>query len=593
MANLNNNNKMMSNMDKLNKMKQIAAAKKNAKVVCVGTLVDEVSQEVLETVYDGTIGLRELINIKDKCIDMTKCQRPIQVMQKIYSAGSKVGSTTTKGQNAYMVDITTEEGLKAFKNALVMLKDRDSHVPYESVWKEGYNMFTFQFEDGNYYIYYVVTNEEIAMLRDRIVAMSKAKMTYEDAALLQADLPPFVRAFQESSIDVSKDKDKVFTLDGKTVDLGAFLNTIKVYSHLTKTFKDSISFGFDAVKRAKHAGKIVPNFVYTNDARDKENPVMDLMGHVTKTLEDTATAKLNGSVKELYAVSNNNLYLPFLDCAEISRDLAYFIKSIYRVCYAARSEELKISKEEYATMRNIIYSKAISLGVDKEDVVKVAIAAAMTSITKQITDDNEEIIVTKDANVDKFNDYPVKTIFPDEFVATVGDTVIYDTIEVDEDTFIRLDRDIEDNEEITFVNGVSEDGAIELFDRCFTGTVVEYEGNFVHFKDIYAFDFVDAFVTETTFQDNVSVQQLAAFAKNRKDRTICDKGEFLNSLVPTAFTLVVTGKNSNILTVDGKYVAIFSQTGDIVKGETVNVVEPICYVPNQGTQQVFIFVVSR
>ena len=582
----------MNNMEKLNKMKQIAAAKKNAKVVCVSTLVDEVSQEVLESVYDGTIGLRELLNITKKCIDMTKCERPIQVMQKIYAAGSEVGSTTTRGQNAYMVDITTEAGFEAFKEALVMLKERPVHTPYETVWKEGYNMFTFKFEDGNYYIYYIVTNEEIAMLRDRIVGMSKSKMTKEDAAKLQADLPPFIRAFQESSIDVSKDKDKVFSLDGKPVTLKAFLSTIDVYSHLTKTYKDSIDFGFDAVKRAKRAGKIVPKFVYSNVARDKENPVMDLMGHVTKTLENTATAKFNDAMLELYAVSNNNLYLPFVECAEISRELAYFIKSVYRVCYAARSEQMKIAPEEYAMMRNIIYSRAVALGVDTEDVIRIAIATAMTSVTKQITDDNEEIIVTKDASVDKFNDYPVKTIFPDEFVAVVGDTVVYDTISA-EDSIVRLDRDIEDNEEIVFVNGISEDGCIELADKTFNAAVVEYEGNFVFFKDIYAFEFVEAFVTETTFKADITVKDLSAFSKNRKDKRACDKGEFLNSLIPTATQISVTGRNNNILTIDGKYVAVASQTSDIVKGETVNIVQPICYVPDQGTQQVFIFVVSR
>lgn len=582
----------MNNMDKINKMKQIAAAKKNAKVVCVSALVDEVSQEVLESVYDGTIGLRELLNITKKCIDMTKCERPIQVMQKIYAAGSEVGPTTVKGQNAYMIDISTDEGFEAFKEALVMLKERPVHMPYETVWKEGYNMFTFKFEDGNYYIYYVVTNEEIAMLRDRIVGMSKSKMTREDAAKLQADLPPFVRAFQESSIDVSKDKDKVFSLDGKPVTLKAFLNTIDVYSHLTKTYKDSISFGFDAVKRAKRAGKIVPKFVYSNVARDKENPVMDLMGHVTQTLENTATAKFNDAMLELYAVSNNNLYLPFVECAEISRELAYFIKSVYRVCYAARTEKMKIDNEEYAMMRNIIYSKAVSLGVDKEDVIRIAIATAMTSVTKQVTDDNEEIIVTKDANVDKFNDYPVAKIFPDEFVTVVGDTVVYDTISA-EKNIIRLDRDIEDNEEIVFVNGVSEDGCIELIDKTFSGAVVEYEGAFVFFKDVYAFDFVEAFVTEITFKEGVTVKELSAFSKNRKDRSACDKGAFLNSLVPTATQISVTGKNHNILTIDGQYVAVASQTSDIVKGETVNIVAPICYVPDQGTQQVFIFVVSR
>ena len=587
----NNMMNSMNNMEKLAKLKAMAA-KKNVKVVCVEQLRDERTDEVLESVYKGTIGLKQLLNIKDECIDMSQCEKPIQVMQKIYSAGSKVGSTTTKGQNAYMVDVTTDEGFEAFKNALVMLKDLATHEPYSTVWREGYNMFTFEFKNGKHYVYYVVTNEEIDMLRDKIQMMSKSKMTKEDAVKLQADLPPFIRAFQESSIDVSKDKDKVFTLDGKTIGLEAFLNTIGVYSHLTKTYKDSISFGFDAVKRAKHSGKAIPSFKYTNEARDAENPIMDLMGHVTKTLEETATEKLNGAIKDLYAVSDNELYRPFVDCVQISKELAYFIKSVYRVCYAARTEEMKITPEEYVTMRNIIYSKAVSLGIDKEDVIKVAIASAMTSITKQVTEDNEEIIVTKDANVDKFSQYPVANIFPDEFVTVVGDTVLYDTIKVDEDTFIKLDRDIEDNEEITFVNGVSEDNTIELADSEFTGTVVEYEGNFVHFRDVYAFDFVEAFVTETTFKENTSVQDLAAFANNRKDRKACDKGEYLNSIIQTTLTLGVTGRNNNIVTANGKYVAIVSQTSNVNKGEVVSV-KPISYVPNQGTQQVFIFVVYR
>lgn len=588
MANLNNN-KMNSNMDKLNKLKAMAA-KKNTKVVCVETLKDERTNEVLEKVYDGSIELKQLLNITENIIDMNKCKNPIQVMQKIYSAGSEVGPTTTRGQNAYMIDVTTDEGFEAFKSALVMLKDQDKHVPYKTVWKEGYNMFTFEFENGKHYVYYVVTNEDIAMLRDRIQAMSKSKMTKEDARALQADLPPFVRAFQESSIDVSKDKDKVFTLDGKTVTIKTFLNSIAVYSNLTKTNKDSISFGFDAVKQAKHAGKIIPDFRYTNEARDAAKPVMDLMGHVTKALEETATAVLNKSVKDLYAVADNKLYEPFLNDVQISRELAYFIKRIYNVCYAARTEDMKITKEEYETMRNVIYSKAVNLGVNSEDVIRIAIAAAMTTVTKQITEDNQEVIITKDANVDRFKQYPVINIFPDEFVTVVGDTVVYDTYKPEE-CIVRLDRDIEDNEEITFANGVSEDGMIEINIE-FTGTLIEYEGNFVHFKDVYAFDYVDAFITNNTFKEETTTESLMAFSKNRKDKSTTDKGAYLNSIINNFNTITVKGKNSNILVANGKYIATMDQTGNITKGTEVNVVKPITYVPSNEQQQVFIFVVS-
>jgi hypothetical protein len=134
----------MNNINKLNKIKS-AVANKKAKVICMEQLADETTNEVLTKVYDGSIGLAQLLNITDKCIDMNKCEKPIQVMQKIYSAGSEVGPTTVKGQNAYMIDVTTDEGFEAFKDALVMLKEQDKHMPYETVWKDNYNVFTFDF----------------------------------------------------------------------------------------------------------------------------------------------------------------------------------------------------------------------------------------------------------------------------------------------------------------------------------------------------------------------------------------------------------------------------------------------------------------
>ena len=124
MNTMNNN----SNMEKLNQLKALAA-RRNAKLVCVEELRDNRNDEVLSRVYDGTIELKQLLNIKEECIDMTKCERPIQVIQKIYAAGSEVGTTTTRGQNEYMIDVTTDEGFEAFKNAILELyNDREKAV---------------------------------------------------------------------------------------------------------------------------------------------------------------------------------------------------------------------------------------------------------------------------------------------------------------------------------------------------------------------------------------------------------------------------------------------------------------------------------
>ena len=104
---------LKASMEKLNQLKALAA-RRNAKLVCVEELRDNRNDEVLSRVYDGTIELKQLLNIKEECIDMTKCEKPIQVIQKIYAAGSEVGTTTTRGQNEYMIDVTTDEGFKAF-----------------------------------------------------------------------------------------------------------------------------------------------------------------------------------------------------------------------------------------------------------------------------------------------------------------------------------------------------------------------------------------------------------------------------------------------------------------------------------------------
>ena len=548
-------------------------------VVSMDSLETKITNNVLESIYNGTCELPTLLNVTDKIIDMNKCEYPIKTMQLIYKAGSDVGKVTIQGQNIYMLDVTTDEGFEAFKEGLKMLKDQDKHVPYESVWIEGYNKFTgFNFTTGHHYVYYVVTNAEMKLLAERISSMSKSQITKEEAAAVQADLPPFIRAWQESSIDVSKDKDKVFKM---AMDM--FFNKVATLSQLTKKFKDDISFGFDNVKEAKHAGKIIPKFAYSNKTVEEANPCTDLMGHVNLALIDTAVNKLNGSISKIYSTSDNSLYEQFINDTQISKELAYFIKSIYRVCYAARTEETKITKEDFALLRDVIYTAALNYGVDQENVIKVAIASAMTTVTK----DNEGKITTKDANVNRFKQYPVTSIFPDEFVAAVTDMPIYDTLKPN-DTIANITRDIEDNEEITFVDGVSEDGCIELYDTAFNGTLVEYEGNFLYFKDIYAFNVTNALLVDKyTFKEDATKEELMRVKSG--DKAACDNGQYLSSVIGSINTATIAGKNANLLIANKHYLCQFTANYEAVKGETV-IDKAISYTPDNGMQQLFIMI---
>lgn len=549
-------------------------------VTSVTSLGEERNNEVLSSIYNGTCDLKTLLNVTDKVIDMNKCEYPIKTMQLIYSAGSEVGKVTIQGQNMYMIDVTSEEGFATFKKGLKPLKSNKSHTPYESVWIEGYNMFKqFQFTSGRYYVYYVVTNDEMKLLLSRIEGMSKDKMTVEDAKLLQSDLPPFIRAWQESSIDVSKDKDKVFE-----IFMDKIIGKTKTLSQLTKKYKDSISFGFDAVKKAKHAGKIVPDFKYTNDAVEKDAPVVDLMGRVNIALQEATIEKLNGALKSLYAVSDNDLYAPFINDAQISKELAYYIKSIYNICYDSIDDEYGLTKERFEVLRNVIYTAALNYGVDREDVIKVAIATAMTKIYK----DKEGNIITKDANVNRFKQYPVANIFPDEFVSVLTDMPVYETF-IPEETISNITRDIEDNEEIIFVDGVSKDGCIELFDTEFNGTLVEYEGNFVYFKDIYAFIPTNALLAnENTFKKGATKEELMRVKSG--DKSACDKGAFLNEVCGNLTEATITGANANLLTANKAFLCQFIANYEVTKG-VVAVKDIITYEAANGSQQTFLILV--
>ena len=567
-----------TNNANLNKLMNRKANK--AVVVSMDSLEAARTNDVLSAIYNGTCDLKTLLNVTDKCIDMTKCEYPIKTMQLIYQAGSEVGKVTIQGQNMYMIDVTEESGFEAFKEGLKPLKSNKAHTPYKTVWIEGYNMFKqFNFTTGQYYVYYVVTNEEMRMLRDRIAGMSKEKMTVEDAQAVQADLPPFVRAWQESSIDVSKDKDKVFT-----IPMDQVLGKTTTLSQLTKKYRDAISFGFDNVKKAKHAGKIIPSFAYNNESLNDAEYVVDLMGHVNIALQEATLEKLNGSIKSLYAKSDNSLYAPFINDVQISKDLAYFIKAIYRICYASKTEERKITKEEFAMYRDVIYTAALEYGVDREDVVKVAIATAMTNIYK----DKEGNIISKDASVDKFKQYPVTSIFPDEFVAVITDEPVYDTFKPEE-TISNITRDIADNEEIVFVNGVSEDGCIELFDTEFNGSLIEYEGNFIYFKDIYAFNVTNALLAcENTFKETATKEELMRVKSG--DRKACDHGEYLNSLCETLNEVTITGANANLLVANKHFLCQVIANFQTTKGATA-IRDIKTYTPDNGVQQIFLMLV--
>ena len=257
----------------MNNELQINKHKNNGKQLCV------------ERIVNGTASLKDLLSVETKSIDFAKCLRKINTIQKIYSAGSQVGACTVVAGNMVTVKLN-EESMTAYKKALKMLKEQDNHIPYgDSIWVEGYNMFSeFNFENGMRYSYYVVTNEEIAKLETKISGMDYNQVTLEDLQALQADLPPFVRAWQESSIDVSKDKDKVFNKA-----FSDFFKKIEVTSTYLKNSSDMFIFNLNDAKMRHKAGRV--NDIRFEITLPQGKDVMpDMLGDINYTIKDAAEA---------------------------------------------------------------------------------------------------------------------------------------------------------------------------------------------------------------------------------------------------------------------------------------------------------------
>lgn len=520
-----------------------------------------------ERVMTGEITLDNLQALEG--IDFAKCENPIQVMQKIYNAESLVGAVTVVVGNFCNVDVTTDNGMKQFKDKLVQLKEQQRHTGYgDSIWVDGVNVFRgYHFSTGHFYCYYVVTNAEMKAIEDKIAKMSKSKMTVEDAIKLQADLTPILRAWQESSIDVTKDKTKKFNYDFRK-----FFKKIDVVSTFCKKHADQIVMNSKTVY--KDADK--NQFKITLPSDNNEEVCKDLVGDVSEEIRKAAEEFYNGDVLDLLKYSDMEAYKPFVGFAREHKELAMFIKDIYQLCYNSLNDKTaKLTKEDYALLRNVIYTKAFNLGMEFEDVVKVAIDAAMTTVKE-----TKEGIIVGNSDVNAFRQYPVKNIFPKEYHVALTNKPYMETIATEEDILV-LERNIKDKEEIEFTNGVSVDGKIELISN-FTGVATECNGVLVAPADLYAFEEVRAMLVHKTFDEAATPKQM-----------IYDvEGKYLTKLVNTLnfSNIRVTGRACNALRNDGHLIGVFRGTVAFGSNEYITIEDIKSFVPRNGSQKYFLVV---
>ena len=521
----------------------------------------------LNKIYNGTADLTELLNTKD--IDMTKCERPITMMQLIYNAESLVGACTVRCTNEYAM-IITEDTCEAYKKSLLMLKEREEHVPYESIWTEGINKFSnFNFKTGQKYVYYLVNNEQIEELARRIKAMDINSVTIEELQQLQNDLPPFIRAWQEQSIDVTKDKDKKFVLSYKDFFSGKMETKINTISDWTKKHADVIKFNLNTIREAKNSGENMDNkqFNITMPHETNDNVYRDTLGDINIAIRDAAVEFFNADIRDLFIGANFDAYEEFRDAYAISIELAFYIRKVFDMCNQSYAEDVKITKEQYATMRNAIYTKAAIYGVEAEEVVRIALSVCMNNI--KLNDNNKLVAEPRNNKALKVNN--VKALFPDEYVYAM--TKQEETTEL---TIIDMNRDIADDETIEFENGYSIDGEITLEEN-FTGVAYECNGALVYSKDIYAYEETKALLTLETYVKGDN--------KNFKTDLGANFIEYTNEK-----EIKLLGNNSNAITVEGRIIAKTISAPELKGQNTIK--EILGFDTNNKQQRIFLVVLN-
>lgn len=550
--------------------KKLNNANTNAMEMFNASIVNSRRNDVKTNLLNAELDLNQLMQLKDINEEMKQSNAPIQVLQKIYNPESLVGAVTNVVGNFCNVNVRTEKGFNLFKDKLAKLNNEGIHVPYgDSIWVEGVNVFSgFHFSTGKFYCYHIVTNDEMEAIADKIAHMRKDDMTVEDALALQHDLTPLLRAWQESSIDCTKDKSKKFNYNFKD-----FFKAINVVSTFCKKHSDKI------VMNTKEAFKdSSKDFRITLPSDNNDEVAEDLVGRVTEEIRTAAETFFNGSMKELHSLADMKAYDKFRGYAKQNAELAFFIRDIYNLCYNSLNEEASLVKEDYADMRNAIYTKAEQLNIAKEDVVKVAIDTAMARIKE-----TEEGWVVGDSYVDNFKTYPVKNIFSEEYVYALTNKCDYKVIAT-EDNIAEIYRDIEDDEVFNFVNGVAYDNNDEevlVIDNDYTGKAYEKDGAIV--ASIYEYQEVKAMVVYKT-----------CAATNGRKIVYDITGKYFNELVEAENYqgIRVIGQNCNGIRNNERMIGVFRSNVAFTKGEFIEIDHVLSFEPSNGNQRMFFVIVK-
>jgi hypothetical protein len=348
-------------------------------------------------------------------------RNPLVVLALSYDQDSKVGIWTNKAMNiatALPSEFINESGkganehfIAAFPNAgkSANIAGKVGAKEYKSIFSEDINVSIFNLlVDDNFAVEaYYVSNKEIKAFDKALRNLDLEEITVEDVMAIQADLWFLFRAWQESSIDMTKDKSKQFAI-GMDEILGA-LNVrtgVKFADIKTNEYKIK-SAKYDKMVKAHELPVINIDFAEYDDEEGYCETSLSEMQHAIRLvaeeeLQVIADGFMNSDITK-YEVFNRAAQ-DYPELAMLVMDLFRVIKDYNNVNREEKQAGKKLTSKDYALLRAILYNDAKELDIDITEVAQVVLGVAGADNTtgsgvySYVNKDGEEVIVVKEFN---------------------------------------------------------------------------------------------------------------------------------------------------------------------------------------------------
>lgn len=448
---------------------------------------------VLRHIANDCVTKKEFLSI-DKLVVADCVNDPFGVMGLSFVAESKVGLWTNK---AMKICTAMPESLKdKFEEAFPHGGERMvSGRHYRRIFIGGINCLKAIVDDDSH-IYEVetnyVSNNEINIFDRRIKQLDVESLTVEDVKDIQKDLWHLFRAWQESAIDMTKDKRKVFN---KSMD--DVLGSIQVLSDLgADEYSDNIRSVLKSIETAvfsedKAAEAERFEIELNMEAIDEDLYVETTLGNFREEMGKTIVDFFNEYAIPHLKDCNGEIWLSiadeYRDANQDELHLAYIISKTFTIL-----SELNVGKvlpSYYTIVRDGIYTWASVLDINEEDVIGLAILQAIYGVGYK---DGEYVLYDNKVR-ENVKIYMLEKVFGDILTARViGDedgyrSMVYD---IDVKQLKNVYIDICNGDTFTVRDSIAynqdNSRAFDLYSEKYNGGIImAFDNRLVEVVDVY------------------------------------------------------------------------------------------------------------